>query len=45
MAVQKLYRIQHSHGTTHIYAYNEYDAAQQFQKKYPNYRIKSIEEA
>lgn len=45
MAVKKLYCVRHSHGTTHIYAYSEYDAAEQFRNKYPKYRIISIEEA
>lgn len=42
MPVRKLYKIQHSHGTTHIEAYSEYDAAEQFRQKYPKYRIISI---
>ena len=38
------YTIYHTGGKTHILAYSEYDAIEQFRKNYPNYAIKEIVE-
>ena len=38
------YTIYHTGGKTHILAYGEYDAIEQFRKNYPNYAIKEIVE-
>ena len=38
------YTIYHTGGTTHILAYGEYDAIEQFRKQYPNYTIKKVVE-
>ena len=38
------YTIYHTGGTTHILAYGEYDAIEQFRKQYPNYAIKKVVE-
>lgn len=35
----KQYVIEHDHGVTHLYAYSEQDAIEQFRSRYPSYRI------